>query len=168
MLLLSSCAGTHCAAPFLLLLRKGSLHFTASSGTNSCWTNMKFCSLSDQILLFNRAFEIAWNSQQNERQDISKFCLFFFHKVYLENVNKIVHFICCCIRHSVLFRTVFMICINDFCNGGTIKVSDCVQFEQNTRVTTQQSTARPTALTMAVASKAVIDALYHQTFHFCF
>ena len=44
---------------------------------------------------------------------------FFFWKVYLENVNKIVHFICRCIRHSVLFQTVFMICINDFCWGGT-------------------------------------------------
>ena len=32
---------------------------------------------------------------------------------------------------------------------------------------TAEYTARPTALTMAVASKAVIDALYHRTFHFC-
>ncbi|WP_419586516.1 hypothetical protein, partial [Thiolapillus sp.] len=60
MLLLSSRAGTHSAAPFFSLSRKGSLHFTASSGANSYWTNMKFCSLSEQILLFNPAFEIAW------------------------------------------------------------------------------------------------------------
>ena len=32
---------------------------------------------------------------------------------------------------------------------------------------TAEYTARPTALTMAVASKVVIDALYHLTFHFC-
>ena len=32
---------------------------------------------------------------------------------------------------------------------------------------TAEYTARPTALTMAVALKAVIDALYHQTFYFC-
>ena len=32
---------------------------------------------------------------------------------------------------------------------------------------TAEYTARPVALTMAVTSKAVIDALYHRTFHFC-
>ena len=62
MLLLSSRAGTHSAAPFFLLSRKVSLRFTASSRANSYWTNMKFCSLSEQILLFNPAFEIAWIS----------------------------------------------------------------------------------------------------------
>ena len=44
------------------LSRKGPLHFTASSGANSYWTKLKFCSLSEQILLFNLAFEIAWIS----------------------------------------------------------------------------------------------------------
>ena len=67
---------TLCGTIFLLLLRKRSLHFTALSGTNSHWTNMKFCSLLEQILLFNPAFEIAWNSQQNERYDVLKFALF--------------------------------------------------------------------------------------------
>ena len=80
MLLLSSCAGTHSAAPFFLLLRKGSLRFKASSGTNSYWTNMKFCNLSEQILLFNPAFEIAWNSHKNKRYDVLKFGLFSSEK----------------------------------------------------------------------------------------
>ena len=62
MLLLSSRAGTHSVAPFVSLSQKGSLGFTASSSANSYWTNVKFCSLSEQILLFNLAFEIAWNS----------------------------------------------------------------------------------------------------------
>ena len=44
---------------------------------------------------------------------------FFFHKVYSENVNKIVNFIRRCIRHLIVFQAVFMICINDFCSGGT-------------------------------------------------
>ena len=76
MLLLSSRAGTHSAAPFFLLLRKGSLNFTVSSGANSHWTNMKFCSLSEQILLFNPVFEIAWNSHENKRYDVLEFGLF--------------------------------------------------------------------------------------------
>ena len=63
MLLLSSRAGTHSVAPFFSLSQKGSLHFTVSSGANSYWTNMKFCSLSEQNLLFNLAFKIAENSQ---------------------------------------------------------------------------------------------------------
>ena len=33
---------------------------------------------------------------------------------------------------------------------------------------TADYTVRPTALTMAITSKAVIDALYHQTFYFGF
>ena len=63
MLLLSSRAGTHSAAPFFSLSRKGSLHFTASSGANSYLTQMKLCSVAEQILLFNPVFEIAWNLQ---------------------------------------------------------------------------------------------------------
>ena len=59
MLLLSSGAGKNSAAPFSPLWRKGSLHFIASSGANSHCTDMKFCSLSEQILLLNKAFEIA-------------------------------------------------------------------------------------------------------------
>ena len=51
--------------------------------------------------------------------------------------------------------------------AGPLVLSDFTQLKQKTWVTTQQSTVRPTALTLAVASKAVIDALYHQTFHFC-
>ena len=74
--LLSSSASTHSVAPFFSLLRKGSLHFTASSGTNSYWTNMKFRSLSEEVLLFNLAFEIAWNSLRNKRYGILKFGLF--------------------------------------------------------------------------------------------
>ena len=75
MLLLPSHAGTHSAAPFFSLSRKGSLHFTASSSANSHWIDMKFCSLSEQILLFNPAIEIAWHLQQNKRYDVLKFGL---------------------------------------------------------------------------------------------
>ena len=64
MLLLSSCAGTHSAAPFFRCRERG--HFVSQLrpapmliGQNF---NMKFCSLSKQILLFNPAFEMAWNS----------------------------------------------------------------------------------------------------------
>ena len=78
MLLLSSHASTYSAASFFSLSRKGSLHFTASASANSYWTNMKFCSLSEQILLFSPAFEIAWNL--HKRYDILKFGLFFSEK----------------------------------------------------------------------------------------
>ena len=47
---------------------------------------------------------------------------FFFHKVYLENVNKIVHMIHHCIHHSILFWTVFMICIDGCFNDGTVSL----------------------------------------------
>ena len=80
MLLLSSRAGTHSAASFFWLSQKGSLYFTASSCTNSYWTNRKFCSLSEQFLLFNPAFEIAWKSQYNERYDVLKVGLFSSEK----------------------------------------------------------------------------------------
>ena len=61
-----------------------------------------------------------------------------------------------------------MICIDDFCSGGTASLKLVnVHGSSETRGYTAEYTARPTALTMAVASKAVIDALYHWTFHFC-
>ena len=66
MLLLPLRSGTHSVAPFCSLWQKESLHFTASSGVNSHWTNMKFCILSEHILLFNPVFEIASDSQENE------------------------------------------------------------------------------------------------------
>ena len=67
----------------------------------------------------------GWNSLELEvEREI--WCLevwsFFFCKVYSENVNKIVHFMCHCIHHSVLFWTVLMICINDFCNSRTVNL----------------------------------------------
>ena len=47
-------------------------------------------------------------------------------------------------------------------------MSDCTWFKaKRMGRNTADYTVRPTALTMAVASKAVIDALYHRTFHFC-
>ena len=64
----------------------------------------------------------VWNSLKLAvKQEIwrLKIWSFLFRKVYSENVNKIVHFIRGCIRHSILFRTVFMICIDDFCCDGT-------------------------------------------------
>ena len=76
MLLLSSHTSTCSAAPFFSLSQKESLHFTALSRTNSHWTNMKFCSLSEQILLFNPVLEMTSNSQWNERYDVLKFGLF--------------------------------------------------------------------------------------------
>ena len=103
MLLLPSRTSTHSAAPFFSLLGKGSLHFTASFRANSHWTNMKFCSLSEQLLLFNPAFEIASNLHKDERYDVLEFGLFFFRNIHSENVSKIVHFIPHCIRHSILF-----------------------------------------------------------------
>ena len=103
MLLLFSCAGTHSSTPFFSLSRKGSLHFTASSSTNSHWTNMKFCSLSEQVLLFNPAFEIAWNSRQNKRYEVLRFVLFSSVKITWKMSKKIVGFIRHCIRHLVLF-----------------------------------------------------------------
>ena len=63
MLLLSSHAGTHFTAPFFSLSRKGSLLFTALSRANSHLTNMTFCNLSEQVLLFNLMFEISLNLQ---------------------------------------------------------------------------------------------------------
>lgn len=39
---------------------KRSLHFTALSHTNFYWTNIKFCNLSEQILLFNPVFETTF------------------------------------------------------------------------------------------------------------
>ena len=62
MLLVSSRAGTHSVAPFFFAVTKGVTSFHSFAGASSHWTDMKFCSLSDQILLFNPAFEIAWNS----------------------------------------------------------------------------------------------------------
>ena len=144
MLLLSSRASTHSKAPFFSLSQKGSLHFTASSSANSHWTNVKFCSLLEQILLFNltqhlNSLELAVEREIWHLEAWSS----FFCKVYSENVNKIVHFICHCIHHSILFRTVLVICIDDFCNGRTVclkwvTVRGCTRFKRNTWVTTQQ------------------------------
>ena len=76
MLLLSSCADTHPAAPFFVTVVKRVTSFYSFVPRQFSSDNMKFCSLSEQIFLFNPVLEMSLNSQLNERYDVSKFGLF--------------------------------------------------------------------------------------------
>ena len=93
--------------------------------------------------------------------------------VYPVNVNKIVHFVHLCICHSVLFKTVFQICMDGYCMAGPLVLSEWLykvwtkHMDRKTAAQPSVDTVRPTALRMTVTLKAIIDALYHQIFHFC-
>ena len=74
----------------------------------------RFCSLTWRLKWLELALE-----QEIRHLEVWSF---FFRKVYSEIVNKVVHFIRHSFRHSIIFRYVFMVCINDFCNGGTVSL----------------------------------------------
>ena len=128
------CEKTEFNASFILTRRytlRGTIFFTVAKGVTSfhsfIWRQVLLgkYEILQPIRTDSALSPRVWNSLELAlEQEIWRFEVwsFFFHKVYLENVNKIVHYIRCCIRHSILFRTVFMICIDDFCNGGTISL----------------------------------------------
>ena len=172
MLLLSSHTGTHSMASFFCCCKRGLfisqlclVPILIGQIWNFAAYQNRFCPLAQRV----------WNSfEPAVEREI--WCLevwsFFSPELYSENVNKIVHFIHHCIFHSVVFQTVFIICINDFCYGRTISLKWVTVHSLSETHGSQHSidwlsTARLTALTIAVASKAINDALYHWTSNFC-
>ena len=99
----------------------------------------EICSLSEQILLFNPAFEIAWNLDR--MRDMMSWSLVFFLPQSLLRKCQ-----CDCSFYTPLYSSFNSLskCIHDvhqwllYWWDRYFKVSDCTRFEWNTLVTTQQ------------------------------